>query len=287
METYWMRMSIGAGWIVIASSLIAACTQISRHAMVGEDVLLPCSCPSNKNYVVWQIGEHTIVDHYIEDKKSDSKSHAAAQFQGRTRLLFPENPGNCSLLLFRVSVADENIYSCFHNSEGLAKSEVSLSVTANYSPAVQCSALGPGLGGYHCAAAGGYPEGRIHWQLDGQPAPEDLQRKKASQDRVTGLYNLSSTLNLSVSVGSLLCVVENPALQINITQTCPHADASPSNPINETRVGTDLRASVAVSSVLLVLAVIFALVLIKFWRPCPSSKVPVPRDNEQTAWLQA
>ncbi|KAJ8350814.1 hypothetical protein SKAU_G00259440 [Synaphobranchus kaupii] len=126
------RRLLGGMWtilVLLASALFGACAKITMNAIAGEDVLLPCICKENKvkPYLVWQIGSTTIVDQYISGHE---KSHIAHQFQNRTDLFLPEDEGNCSLLLKRITTADNQTFTCHYiESSAHTSSDVTLNVS--------------------------------------------------------------------------------------------------------------------------------------------------------------
>ncbi|KAJ8405951.1 hypothetical protein AAFF_G00308390 [Aldrovandia affinis] len=278
----WTSCSMCVVWIALASALLPVCVQVTVHAVVGQDVLLPCACPprplkhSAEHFLVWQIGQHTVVNYAIPNQENVK---IPEQYLNRTRLFYPADRENCSLLLRRVGVLDEKTYSCLYRNPGVSNVTVSLEVSAPYS-SVQCSKNSTGEG-YECRASGGFPKGRIYW-LQNDLNLEGPQSELHSQDHLTSLYNLTSTLTRTRGeTATLECRVVNPRLPSTLSALC--TDAGPRS--NETHVGTKVKTSVAVGSVLLVLAAIFLFVFIKFWKPCPTSLVPGPRYHEQTQQL--
>ncbi|KAI1885177.1 hypothetical protein AGOR_G00217500 [Albula goreensis] len=289
METRRMSNSLWVLWIVLASNLVPAKLQVTIQATIGEDVLLPCVCPPAptsspaKYYLVWQIGDVIVVDHAISD--TEDKTNVDLQYQGRTHLFYPKDKDNCSLLLHRVCVEDERTYSCIFSEPELTNVTVKLEVVANYSPHVQCSTDGVE---YKCQARGGYPKGRVYWLWEDQ---QGSQSEVCSQDHAcvhgqdimdhhTGLYNLTSTLKTNTTVTAVQCVVENPRSKHNITAPCPN-EAPVFAP-----VGMEVKTSLAVGSVFLLLACIFLVVLIKIWKPCPSSEILPPAQYDSVQSLK-
>ncbi|XP_064185789.1 ICOS ligand isoform X1 [Anguilla rostrata] len=278
MET---RRVIGIMWVVwtvLASLLLPGEFVTTVRALVGEDVLLPCVCPpSHKHYLVWQIGQHTTVDYAIA---GEDRAIRALQYQNRTRLFHPADNGNCSLLLHRARLADAKTYSCHYDH--IVNVTVTLEVAVNYS--LQCSNDSSGEQ-YRCSASGGFPKGRIYWLQDGQ-AVEKLQGPLSelhSQDHLTGLYNITSTLRTGPKTATLQCVVENPSLQRNITADCRGGEYRH----KELQVSVELKASLAVGSALfLLLATVCLTILLRVWKPCPSTKAPVPYEAAPLAEVQ-
>ncbi|XP_066561856.1 CD276 antigen homolog isoform X2 [Amia ocellicauda] len=219
----------GAGnsvWIafLLLPSIFLYGAETKILGFIGEDVILPCACKLNKHniYLVWQIGESSVVDAFINGRPYTENQKL--EFQNRTRLFVAEQMGNCSLQLSSVSAADEHTYTCYYEGTVIEQVVVSLEVAAHYSNPVLLSpnesAVADAPESYSCIATGGYPKGRIHWILNNSSLAysRDNRRDVDSWDNATGTYSLSSTLNISLSRTDVLtCMVENSRLQVNIS----------------------------------------------------------------------
>ncbi|XP_029113666.1 CD276 antigen-like isoform X2 [Scleropages formosus] len=200
-------------------SLRAAAKAQSRPpllALAGTDFLLPCSCPEEeKSILIWQKNLSVVAQYDPED----DEQVVDGSFRNRTRLYYPAEKDNCSLLLRRASVKDEGNYSCYYKSERMKRIDVELLVAAQYTPQVESvppeseGSTGPGV--YRCQAAGGYPVGRLRWLLDDRPVNSTFTTRRSVRDH---LYNLTSTVSVGVPEGAVLrCVVENPRLEGSVS----------------------------------------------------------------------
>ncbi|KAJ8410477.1 hypothetical protein AAFF_G00193810 [Aldrovandia affinis] len=134
METHWMNGSMWTILILLTSVLFSACSKVTIHAIVGKDVLLPCTCLENKDpFLVWQIGQ-TIVAQYIHRY---NQSNIAPRFQGRTCLFLHEEAGNCSMLLSRVTAADNETFTCHYKNPMYSSSNITLIVSMHGMVVVQ------------------------------------------------------------------------------------------------------------------------------------------------------
>ncbi|KPP58105.1 hypothetical protein Z043_124094, partial [Scleropages formosus] len=185
-------------------------------ALAGTDFLLPCSCPEEeKSILIWQKNLSVVAQYDPED----DEQVVDGSFRNRTRLYYPAEKDNCSLLLRRASVKDEGNYSCYYKSERMKRIDVELLVAAQYTPQVESvppeseGSTGPGV--YRCQAAGGYPVGRLRWLLDDRPVNSTFTTRRSVRDH---LYNLTSTVSVGVPEGAVLrCVVENPRLEGSVS----------------------------------------------------------------------
>ncbi|KAJ8246653.1 hypothetical protein GJAV_G00253930, partial [Gymnothorax javanicus] len=267
METRWV---VGVVWLFC--SVQTGHLQATVPALIGQDALLPCPCPhsfSGKHYLVWQIGLHSCVDYTIAD---ESKAERDPLYRNRTRLFYPVDRGNCSLLLHNVRVSDEKTYSCLYKNSDQTPTNVTvaLQVAAHYS--LQCSS-DTSRGQHQCRASGGFPMGRVYWLQDGHVVEETqgLLSEVHSQNPLTHLYDITSTLRNSNQSTSLLCVVENPRLQQNLNCSLVLGDVPTADPwVNER-----LKASLAVLCPLLLLIGLFLTFLFKFWKRCRPKADPV------------
>ncbi|XP_076839461.1 CD276 antigen-like [Brachyhypopomus gauderio] len=191
------------------SVFVTDCLHIT--AETGSRAILPCTCINSSVLITWQIGD-TIVYHENTEK-------IALQYHNRTRL--QEN--SCSLILNQIHASDEGTYTCFYEDPSFSYDRVTLLVTANFS--VSCTS---GSGMYRCKAAQGHPEGKIVWRLNNQPLSLSPHVSQSKINQLTGLYDITSSVNITVN-GSVTCEVINSRLARIITecvsamQTSPHA----------------------------------------------------------------
>uniref|UniRef100_A0AAY4CL61 Ig-like domain-containing protein n=1 Tax=Denticeps clupeoides TaxID=299321 RepID=A0AAY4CL61_9TELE len=111
-------------------------------------------------------------------------------YVNRTRLLLNNEGGRCSLLLRRVSVADEGTYVCYVLSTGeriVKKQETVL----RYTVTVECRHGNSCT----CNASGGYPEANVSWWQDGRRLEnQSLMTSQRHED--SKLIDLFSTLTV-------------------------------------------------------------------------------------------
>ncbi|XP_041739128.1 ICOS ligand-like isoform X1 [Coregonus clupeaformis] len=224
METYRTHFVM---WTVLGLTavFISASAQSDVQAIVEQKVLLQCPCVkrNEKMNIYWQLEEHTTV---LYHDGSHNNTTIGNGYENRVRLFLNEDKDNCSLLLSGITVADNGVYKCSYTANAYVYKNVILHVAASYSvymdlvsdQASACSGGGEGSGVYQCKASGGYPEGQIHWELDGHPLVNPSRRDVTHLDNFTGLYSLTSNLTIELNKGEKLqCVVENTALASNLT----------------------------------------------------------------------
>ncbi|XP_029113663.1 CD276 antigen-like isoform X3 [Scleropages formosus] len=215
-RAHWCSDNAWTVLVLITSHLFTAQSRPPLLALAGTDFLLPCSCPEEeKSILIWQKNLSVVAQYDPED----DEQVVDGSFRNRTRLYYPAEKDNCSLLLRRASVKDEGNYSCYYKSERMKRIDVELLVAAQYTPQVESvppeseGSTGPGV--YRCQAAGGYPVGRLRWLLDDRPVNSTFTTRRSVRDH---LYNLTSTVSVGVPEGAVLrCVVENPRLEGSVS----------------------------------------------------------------------
>ncbi|XP_036445582.1 uncharacterized protein si:dkey-192g7.3 [Colossoma macropomum] len=115
--------------VLVMLAVDSTAAELKMTALAGENVLLPCPCSKATDQVTWQIDESIVVNHYsalVKDNRPPADS-----FKDRSRLFMPNQKGNCSLLLFRVSSEDQKIFTCytFVADEDMNKLNINLTVT--------------------------------------------------------------------------------------------------------------------------------------------------------------
>nr|XP_055033101.1 butyrophilin subfamily 3 member A2-like [Misgurnus anguillicaudatus] len=140
-------------------------------AVVGEDVILPCSLKPNISAVNMRVEWSRLdlkdsVVHLYEDHE-DKNTNQLQSYRGRTEVFKDElQKGNTSLKLSRVKVSDEGRYKCFIQSKtNYDEITVDLRVEALGSPPVITENESDGSGGLHlqCETKGWYPEPELVW----------------------------------------------------------------------------------------------------------------------------
>uniref|UniRef100_A0AAY4CKF3 Ig-like domain-containing protein n=1 Tax=Denticeps clupeoides TaxID=299321 RepID=A0AAY4CKF3_9TELE len=175
-----------------------------KNGIVGEDVLLPCACTKEQN-VTWQ----NKAENVVYDSRSNEEGRG---YVNRTRLLLNNEGGRCSLLLRRVSVADEGTYVCYVLSTGeriVKKQETVLRVSGKKSFRNHSCPFCRHGNSCTCNASGGYPEANVSWWQDGRRLEnQSLMTSQRHED--SKLIDLFSTLTVHSNSKCVRCVVEAP-----------------------------------------------------------------------------
>ncbi|XP_028847438.1 CD276 antigen isoform X2 [Denticeps clupeoides] len=230
-----------------------------KNGIVGEDVLLPCACTKEQN-VTWQ----NKAENVVYDSRSNEEGRG---YVNRTRLLLNNEGGRCSLLLRRVSVADEGTYVCYVLSTGeriVKKQETVLRVSAKYTVTVECRHGNSCT----CNASGGYPEANVSWWQDGRRLEnQSLMTSQRHED--SKLIDLFSTLTVHSNSKCVRCVVEAPFYS---------ADGTYCDPVAPGSFNQESTVPTSVTAVILVLVLVVLLVLIYRWyrgrkiKMCPTRR---------------
>ncbi|XP_029559672.1 CD276 antigen isoform X2 [Salmo trutta] len=284
METYRTHFVM---WTLLglAAVFISASALSGVKGIVKQKVLLHCPCVNRnvRKKVIWQLEEHTTV---LSHDGSDNHTTMGKGYENRVSLFLNEEKDNCSLLLSGITVADNGTYKCFFTANAFVYEKVILHVAASYSvcmdlvsdQALVCSRGGEGSGVYQCKASGGYPEGQIHWELEGHPLVNPSRRDVTHLDYFTGLYSLTSNLTIELSEGEKLqCVVENTALASNLTSNSS-CNQKPMSMESSGHYKVEVAALVAVSLIgMFIVGVLLVFLLTRFCRHERSTQ----RDTER------
>ncbi|NXI64769.1 VTCN1 inhibitor, partial [Anseranas semipalmata] len=111
---------------------------ITRHAFVGETVILPCKTSPGEldvsnSMLYWQI--ESVLVHFLHNGQ-DELLFQDEQYNGRTSLFLDQvKHGNFSLKLSNVQLQDAAVYTCIYKQTGALpnttqKSKIKLNVTA-------------------------------------------------------------------------------------------------------------------------------------------------------------
>lgn len=128
---------------MVASLLFASLPRgqpdTTRHAFVGETVILPCTTASpgqsisSNSMVYWQI--ESVLVHFFRNGR-DSLELQDPRYHGRTSLFLDQmKHGNFSLKLSNVQLVDTAVYTCIYKQTGdllnkTQKSKIKLIVSA-------------------------------------------------------------------------------------------------------------------------------------------------------------
>ncbi|XP_065108029.1 uncharacterized protein [Paramisgurnus dabryanus] len=95
--------------LIIEGLAVGQSTDGQSTKSVGENVLLPCLCPSKPDSLVWQIGKRVVSVH---SQNKDDINSIDKMFINRTQLFLHMDKKNCSMLLLNVSLEDAGVYTC-------------------------------------------------------------------------------------------------------------------------------------------------------------------------------
>ncbi|XP_066561922.1 T-lymphocyte activation antigen CD80 isoform X1 [Amia ocellicauda] len=227
-------------YLMIAALLICATDNSSTGndcivGVIGEATVLPCHYTGEerleqRNIALEWRTDSVVVHSFVNGE--DVLNKQGKNYHNRTHLFKQHlEKGNFSLRLSDTGKEDEQHYKCLYYSKSIKKTihlnKMCLSVAAHYSE--------PGLhrvpvpeGGdaqFSCSSSGGFPEPRVHWLLNSQRPPVDIVNTVYTQDPVTGLYRVSSRLNITVNITqdiTVSCTIENPRLNESRSSATHH-----------------------------------------------------------------
>ncbi|KAI1904326.1 hypothetical protein AGOR_G00004510 [Albula goreensis] len=207
----------------VSAELQVLVPQLPVVALYGMDTTLNCSfspvTPFNLSdlSIFWQVALTGRSVHAFWDGR-DQLVDQGESFANRTSLFQSElGSGNASLLLRKVQIADEGVFSCFVKVQDYNKAALLVQVAAPYSkPEVihrMDSNLRPGDEvSLTCEAYGGYPEADVMWQDGrGRNLTDNVTTSAVANEQ--GLYRLYSILRVTVEPNSTYtCRLLNPVL---------------------------------------------------------------------------
>ncbi|XP_041940302.1 butyrophilin subfamily 3 member A2-like isoform X2 [Alosa sapidissima] len=181
-------------------------------AVVGEDLILPCSLNSSTSAVddemTWLIGTKIVHHHKNRQDWTDQQLPA---YRGRTSLFTEElQRGNLSLKIRNVTLSDANTYRCYIATDTMpAEATVSVTVeTVGSTPVISAEGLGNGSARLQCESSGWSSEPQVEWvDSEGRTLPVD---PPCIQRFPEGL-RVKSSVTVEQSDGSnFLCRVTSP-----------------------------------------------------------------------------
>ncbi|KAG8576244.1 hypothetical protein GDO81_009812 [Engystomops pustulosus] len=190
---------------------------------LDKDVILPCSFTPPDGFslqdlsVFWEITKLQQVHAFTQGQEQLEKQDP--QYINRTQLFYGELlKGNMSLLLRKVSLSDEGIYTCFVNVRNSSSAAVSLQVAASYTkPTLQLKSsetlkLGDQVT-ITCHTYRGYPQAEILWQdASGRNLTENITTSQVANEE--GLFHVQSSICVTLETNdTYTCLVYNPILQ--------------------------------------------------------------------------
>lgn len=100
-----MRTFLGILMVFIVSG-----QEIPINGVLGDSVLLPCSCPSRnpEELLKWQIENKRV----IFKQSSSDKTGLDDKYKSRAKMFLAENSNNCSLQLINITMDDQEKYRC-------------------------------------------------------------------------------------------------------------------------------------------------------------------------------
>ncbi|XP_072122096.1 CD276 antigen homolog isoform X2 [Mobula birostris] len=189
----------------------------------GENAILLCtydeqSFSLQNHYFSWQ-RQKTVI--YLFEDGEIQKQPIDEQYRDRTKSAGIVKGGNLSVQIQNITAHDEGIYTCYifrkqqQERAKIGECNVHLLVKAHYStPTI----VGPNpervqtgdLVNLTCHSSGGYPEPTVSWTDGESRSLLDMRQDNFSQDAVSGLWSISSMIQVEVSANSsFTCTVVN------------------------------------------------------------------------------
>lgn len=184
----------------------------------GEPLILPCTFPVdgsldlNSTVVVWQHVGDIIHSFYVSQNQLNRQNPLYAK---RTSLFNQEiTQGNASLRLDNVTLEDAGMYTCsISTNAGRQEKSFGVHIAAFYSePRLKFICLIEGFT-LLMTSEGGYPSPFLQWLKEKSEDITTQTQTDITQDTHTGLYNVSSRINLTeVTNSSLTFILHNKLL---------------------------------------------------------------------------
>uniref|UniRef100_A0A4W5MFB7 Ig-like domain-containing protein n=1 Tax=Hucho hucho TaxID=62062 RepID=A0A4W5MFB7_9TELE len=169
-------------------------------ALIGDDIILPCSLRDTHNAVhqsvEWQRPDLKPKEAHLYRDEKDNLVLQNPVFRGRTSLFKEElENGNASLKLTRVKLSDAGNYTCYIPLVDHQKSIIQLIVGAASRPVVIIEGIEGDEVVLRCEAEGCYPEPVMEWcDTHGRVLPA-AGPPETSRDR-EGCYTVTSRVNV-------------------------------------------------------------------------------------------
>ncbi|KAI7805791.1 hypothetical protein IRJ41_020842, partial [Triplophysa rosa] len=184
----------------------------------GQVLILPCtfqvdgSWDLSSTVITWQRGLDVVHSFYYSRDQLDRQNPLYAK---RTSLFNREMAqGNASLRLHNVTVKDAGMYTCsISTNSGSQKKSFGVNITAFYSePRLQFSVLNDVVT-LLVTSEGGHPSPTLQWLIENSEDITNQTQTHLAEDTHTGLYSVSSWINLTeVTNSSLTFILYNNLL---------------------------------------------------------------------------
>ncbi|KAF3836425.1 hypothetical protein F7725_028983, partial [Dissostichus mawsoni] len=194
----------------IEQSQVVAEEEVS--CVFNESCILPCIFEVNRMddvVIQWiQVSTGDASVHSFYRNQTEHRDHFDYQdprFKGRTSLFRDQIfRGNASLKLERVEIPDEGTYKCYTAIEGgrSYQEHIKLKVDA---PVLKVD-IQQAENKTTCSSEGIYPEPQLTWSIH-PPPNETLHNKTTVHQTEQKLYNISSSLNVTVTDVKYICTV--------------------------------------------------------------------------------
>ncbi|XP_056617156.1 uncharacterized protein zgc:153911 [Triplophysa dalaica] len=194
---------------------------VSSGTVIGhnsQSMILPCMFPVDSLWslsntlISWQRGLDVVHSFYYSRDQLDRQNPLYAK---RTTLFNREMArGNASLRLDKVTLKDAGVYTCsIITNSGSQKKSFRVDIAAFYSePRLQFSLLNDGVK-IRVMSEGGHPSPTLQWLIENTEDITNQTQTHLAQDKHTGLYSVSSWINLTeVTNSSLTFILSNNLL---------------------------------------------------------------------------
>ncbi|KAI9516558.1 hypothetical protein NQZ68_013614 [Dissostichus eleginoides] len=204
-----MKCVVFLGVLTFLQSLargVAAEEEVS--CVFNESCILPCIFevnPRDDVVIHWlqvSTGDASVHSFY---RNQDHLEHQDPRFKGRMALFGDQIfRGNASLKLERVEIPDEGRYKCYTAIEG-GSHEYIFKNDIEKTPVLKVD-IQQAENKTTCSSEGIYPEPQLTWSIH-PPPNETLHNKTTVHQTEQKLYNISSSLNVTVTDVNYICTV--------------------------------------------------------------------------------
>ncbi|KAM5336765.1 T-lymphocyte activation antigen CD86 isoform 2-T2 [Glossophaga mutica] len=264
--------------LFVMAFLLFGVASMKNQAYFNETGYLPCHFTNSQNIslselvVFWQNQDKLVLYEFYRGK--ENPENVDPDYKGRTSL----DKDNWTLRLHNVQIKDKGLYQCFVHRKGASglvpvhQMSTDLSVLANFSqPEIMLTSNRTGnsdITNLTCSSAQGYPEPKKMFfrQTTMNSTTEYDAVMNIFQNNITGLYNVSINLSLSISPEknmSIFCVLQPQPTQTQLLSLPYIIGAKPTEPPLPARETVVVTASVLILLVLFLCGVGFCIRLKK------------------------